>query len=82
MLGKILSRGFQWIGDFKASSTWAREIRNSRNLKAARKGGNQDSENFGKVCDWVDEQVEDEGFLTLDGFRGKYIEITCGASKN
>ena len=29
VLGRILARGFQWIGDFKASSTWAREIRDA-----------------------------------------------------
>jgi len=51
-------------------------------MKGARKGGNDKSENFGKVCDWVDDQVENEGLLTLDDFREKYIEITGGASKD
>ena len=82
VLGRILARGFQWIGDFKASSTWAREIRDVCNMKGSRKGGNENSENFKKVCDWVDDQVESEGLLTLDDFREKYIEITGAASKD
>ena len=82
VLGRILARGFQWIGDFKASSTWAREIRDVCNMKGSRKGGNEHSENFKKVCDWVDDQVESEGLLTLDDFREKYIEITGAASKD
>ena len=51
-------------------------------MKGSRKGGNENSENFKKVCDWVDEQVESEGLLTLDDFREKYIEITGAASKD
>ena len=82
VLGKILSRGFQWIGDFKASSTWAREIRDACNLNGKRNGGNENSDNFGKICDWVDDQIENEGLLTLDDFREKYIEITGAASKD
>ena len=51
-------------------------------MKGSRKGGNENSENFKKVCDWVDEQVESEGLLNLDDFREKYIEITGVASKD
>ena len=57
-------------------------IRDTCNLNGARKGGNEHSENFGKICDWIDEQVENEGFLTLDDFREKYIEITGAISKD
>ena len=35
-----------------------------------------------KICDWVDDQIENEGLLTLDDFREKYIEITGAASKD
>ena len=73
MLGRNLARGFQWIGDFKASSTWAREIRDVCNMKESRKGGNENSENFKKVCDWVDEQVESEGLLTFCKCRRQVI---------
>ena len=48
VLGRILARGFQWIGDFKASSTWAREIRDVCNMKGSRKGENENSDNFKK----------------------------------
>ena len=51
-------------------------------MKGSRKGGNENSENCKKVCDWVDERVESEGLLTLDDFREKYIEITGAASKD
>ena len=51
-------------------------------MKGSRKGGNENSENFGKVCDWVDDQFENESLLTLDDFRDKYVEITGVVSKD
>ena len=32
--------------------------------------------------DWVDDEIEGEGLVTLDAFREKYVEITGAASKD
>ena len=71
-----------WIGDFKAIRTCAREIWNYCNSYDASKGGNKHSKNFEKICDWVDDKIDDEGLLNLRDFKQQYIDITGSSSKD
>ena len=80
VLGRIVAEGKDWIKDFTASLTWARSIRDDIILQ--RKGANQHTRNFDLVCSWVDDKVEDDGFVELADVKSKYVTVTGSASKS
>ena len=76
----IFARGMSWIDDFKSVPTWAQRIRHEADATTLWKGGNQHTENFRKICAWVDDRIDDNGSLNLSDFKQKYEEITGSPS--
>ena len=81
-LGLIFAKEKEWISEFAAEETWARERREEVGLKPTLRRRNQHSDNHGSLCDYVDRRVQRDGFLELSKFKEKYEQIYGHPSKS